>query len=60
MEIKTDAISDETLKKIYNLKRRSQAFEICKELYHIGAITADDYKQTLLRLLKEAGYCGAK
>lgn len=41
---------------IYMLKRQSQALEIVKELYRIGAINTVEYKKTLLKLLHDAGF----
>ena len=46
----------EILYNMYMLKRQSQALEITKELYRIGAIHTEEYKNTLLKLLRDAGF----
>ena len=43
---------------MYILKKQSQALEIIKELNRIGVINQEDYKNTLLKLLHDAGYTG--
>lgn len=50
MEIK------DILYNIYMLKRQNQALEIVKELHLAGAISGEDYKRTLLKLLHDAGF----
>ena len=52
MEIK------DILYNMYMLKRQNQALEITKELYRIGAISQEDYKNSLIKLLHDAGFTG--
>lgn len=42
--------------KIYLQSRRKMVFKICKELFNMGAISKEEYVNTLLYLLRQEGF----